>query len=373
MVDRIIIGAGIYGLYAAIVSASKGYNVLVIDRDDVALNRGSFINQARLHSGYHYPRSMETAKKSRDYFFRFLNDFADAINVDFKQYYAIAANGSLTTDENFVKFCNNLNIKCDKIDEKEYFNDDMVAGLYDTLEYSVDCIELREILLQRCSNYNNIKINYNEEVVGIKRDQDTYIITTINQDKTPTEYKTKWLLNATYASTNSILSMLDLPLLDIKYELCEVILCAVSKRLKNIGITVMDGQFFSIMPFGNTGLHSITSVGHTPHVTSHDKYPIYECQQHNKTCTGKSLCSCNECEYTPKSKVNEMLTLAKQYLKDDIKIYPIKSLFTVKPILNSCELDDARPTLIKSYENMPNFFTVFSGKLNTIYDLDEVL
>ena len=36
--------------------------------------------------------------------------------------------------------------------------------------------------------------------------------------------------------------------------------------LKNIGITVMDGPFFSIMPFGQTGLHSLTSVTFTPHM-----------------------------------------------------------------------------------------------------------
>ncbi len=42
------------------------------------------------------------------------------------------------------------------------------------------------------------------------------------------------------------------------------------KRLKNTGITVMDGPFFSLMPFGQTGLHSLTSVTFTPHETSYD-------------------------------------------------------------------------------------------------------
>ena len=50
---------------------------------------------------------------------------------------------------------------------------------------------------------------------------------------------------------------------------CEIILCTVDERLKNTGITVMDGPFFSLMPFGQTGLHSLTSVTFTPHETSY--------------------------------------------------------------------------------------------------------
>ena len=65
----------------------------------------------------------------------------------------------------------------------------------------------------------------------------------------------------------------------IKYELCEIILCKVNSKLKNVGITVMDGPFFSIMPFGKTGYHSLTSVTFTPHVTCHKDFPEFECQK----------------------------------------------------------------------------------------------
>lgn len=370
MYDRIIIGAGIYGLYAAIQSAKKGYNVLVIEKDEQAVSRGSYINQARLHSGYHYPRSKETASKSRDYFFRFLNDFESAINKNFKQLYAISHKDSLTTNEDFRQFCEDLHIKCDPVDASTYFNDDMVDGLYDTLEYAIDNDEVRRILLNKVAEHNNITILYNTSVVDLYYDKGTSTYTIITNNDS---YSAKWVLNATYASTNQILSMLHLPNLDIKYEQCEVILCEVSDNIKNVGITVMDGPFFSIMPFGNTGLHSLTSVCHTPHITSYDKTPTYDCQANRVNCTEQQLCNCNTCKYAPISKENEMLDLARKYLKEDIKINPVRHLYAVKPILNSCEKDDARPTLIKQYSKYPNFYTVFSGKLNTIYDLDEVI
>ena len=62
--DKIILGAGMYGLYAAGRLAKKGCRTLVIDMESRPFQRGSYINQARLHNGYHYPRSYTTAFKS---------------------------------------------------------------------------------------------------------------------------------------------------------------------------------------------------------------------------------------------------------------------------------------------------------------------
>ena len=49
------------------------------------------------------------------------------------------------------------------------------------------------------------------------------------------------------------------------------------------------------------------------------------------------------------------------------------SLFSMKPILMSSEVDDSRPTVIRIYARNPTFVSVLSGKINTVYDLDEVL
>jgi hypothetical protein len=68
-----------------------------------------------------------------------------------------------------------------------------------------------------------------------------------------------------------------------------------------------------------------------------------------------------------------MKQTAKKYLSPDIKIKFVESLFTLKPILKASEIDDSRPTLIRKHSETPEFYTVFSGKINTIYDLDEVL
>ena len=45
----------------------------------------------------------------------------------------------------------------------------------------------------------------------------------------------------------------------------------------------------------------------------------------------------------------------------------------MKPILQASEIDDSRPTIIKEFSEKPKFISVLSGKINTVYDLDEVI
>ena len=73
--DRLIIGAGLYGLYAALYCAKQGYSVVVIECENAPFKRATYINQARVHLGYHYPRSYSTAKKSANYFDKFFYSF----------------------------------------------------------------------------------------------------------------------------------------------------------------------------------------------------------------------------------------------------------------------------------------------------------
>jgi hypothetical protein len=68
-----------------------------------------------------------------------------------------------------------------------------------------------------------------------------------------------------------------------------------------------------------------------------------------------------------------MSNLAKKYLKEEYGFCYVNSLFSMKPILKASEVDDSRPTVIKQFSANPVFISVLSGKINTVYDLDEVL
>ena len=68
-----------------------------------------------------------------------------------------------------------------------------------------------------------------------------------------------------------------------------------------------------------------------------------------------------------------MSKLANKYLKDEYKIEYVDSLYSMKPILMASDVDDSRPTCIRIHSNEPTFISVLSGKITTVYDLEEVL
>lgn len=366
-------GAGLYGLYSANYlrqKCSKNDKIIVLEYDPTPFRRATYINQARVHMGYHYPRSFSTAIKSAHYFNRFMEDYEFCVLTKFDQVYATSSSFSWTNADQFRKFCNDAQIRCEDVNPSKYFNDGMCDGAFLTEEYTYDAQILKEYLLNEIAKSANVEIIYDTKINEIKQRNDYFEISTKRGDI----YKTDFLLNATYASTNQITQMLGFEPFKIKYELCEIILCTVNEKLKNVGITVMDGPFFSIMPFGKTPFHSLTSVTFTPHITSYDTVPTFDCQKYSEgMCSQEYLGNCNDCPAKPESAWPYMSNLAKKYLKEEYGFEYSHSLFSMKPILKASEIDDSRPTVIKMHSSNPTFISVLSGKINTVYDLDEVL
>ncbi|MDD2891810.1 MAG: amino acid oxidase [Candidatus Gracilibacteria bacterium] len=327
----------------------------MLEKEGDAFTQASYINQARVHNGYHYPRSFSTALKTKEYFNRFINDFGFAINQNFTKIYAIAEKGSKTNSIEFELFCEKLGIPCKEIDKNMFFKKG-IDKAYETLEYAFDAIKIRDFMKEEINRRSNIDSFYHYEVDHIKKESDGIVISSSNNDR---KFKAKNIINATYEGINKINLLFGAPKIDIKYELAEMVLCNVSKNIRNYGLTIMDGEFFSIMPFGLGGKFSLSSVKHTPHEDCHKDVPNF---QKNKNSYG-----------IPETNFPKMLEQTKDFLNDDIEIKYDKSLFTTKVVLSSTENDDARPTFIKKYdlENDCSLITIFSGKINTIYEIED--
>lgn len=366
--DWVVIGAGIYGLYAAILLAKQGKKIVILERDPISFGRASFVNQARVHLGYHYPRSISTAIKSIKYFERFNKEFKFAINNNFKKIYAISDRYSYTDGEQFKKFCQRAHIPCKEVEASDYFTTDSVESTFETEEYTFEASKIRDYLLSQLDQFPNAEIKYKTFITEVSKNNAQYQLKLNNDTKITTEA----VINASYASTNQIAQLFGLTKFKVKYEICEIILCNTPK-LKNIGITVMDGPFFSIMPFGLSGQHSLTSVTYTPHLTSNNDLPTFSCQRLNPNCSPLNLDNCNDCPARPMTAWTHMQQIAKKYLVAANDITYSESLFAIKPILKASEVDDSRPTLIRELSKQPRFLSVLSGKINTIYDLEEHL
>ena len=367
--DIVIIGAGIYGLHASLNKNFLQKNILILEKEGEILKKASYTNQARIHNGYHYPRSISTAKNSAKYFNKFCEDYQFAVNKEFKSIYAISKNNSYTSKEDFEDFCREVKIPYKQIDPAIYFKDDLVTSAYETKEYVYDIDLIRKKYKEKIAQRDNIEIYYHTYVEKVEIKNAEYMLVLNNGEIINTDC----IINASYASINQVNELFHMPKYDIKYELCEVEIGKANKKLKDIAITIMDGPFFSVMPFGKTGFHSLTSVSHTPHDTCYESLPKFDCQKKSSTCSEWQLDNCNQCKYVPESKIEDMISLYHQYIKDEYIFSYDKSLFAIKPILLSSERDDSRPTIIKKHRSHPTFISCFSGKFNTIYLLDEFI
>lgn len=355
--DYIIIWAGFYWMHTARFLWNKWYKVALLEKEWDALTQASYVNQARVHNWYHYPRSFKTAVKSKEYFNRFVNDFWFAINKEFKKIYAIAEKESKTSSIEFELFCEKVWIPCNKIDKNIFFKD-WIENAYETLEYAFDSIKIRDFMKEELSRRTNVDCYYYYTVDWILNTKDWIIISSSDSNN---KYISKNIINATYAWINIIHKLFKIKPISIKYEYTEMVLCNVSSNLRWYWLTIMDWEFFSIMPFWIWWKFSLSHVKYTPHEECIKEYPIFKCNK-NKF-------------WIPKTNFLEMLNDTKKYLNDDISIEYDKSLYATKVVLANSETDDARPTFLKKYDlwNNNKLITIFSWKINTIYEIEEFL
>ena len=98
-----------------------------------------------------------------------------------------------------------------------------------------------------------------------------------------------------------------------------------------MGITVMDGPFFSILPFPFKKLHTLSHVRYTPHISWMDETGI---NPYQKLASYK----CN-------SHFNRMIRDSGRYLPVILDSKYIESMFEVKTVLSNNEIDDGRPII----------------------------
>ncbi len=367
--DIIIIGAGIYGLYLANLEELKDKRIIVLEIEKSAFKRASLINQARLHNGYHYPRSYQTASDSHKYFERFKDEFAYAINDSFTNIYAIAKNNSLSSATDFESFCKQVDIPLKKVDASKFFKDDVVISAYKTKEYTFDANIIKNQLIQQL-NDKNVEIMYSTYIKKVSKNNEKYVLTLNNNEI----IETPVVINTTYSSINCINELFGFPLYDIKYELCEICLGKVDNEFKKYSFTIMDGDYFSIMPFSrDNNVYSLTSVHFTPHETCFDKLPNFSCQNKDNGCSRYLLKNCNSCKNKPQSQHKQMEVLLNEFLLDEFKYEYENSIYAIKPIMKNCEDDDARPTIIKTLSTKPTFISCLSGKISTIYIMKDYI
>src|SRR3954471_22217084 len=106
--DAVVVGGGFYGARLAITLGELGKRVRIVESESELLARASLRNQARVHNGYHYPRSILTSLRSRMNYARFLDDYGECVDRSFPHYYAVARGMSKITAVQFAEFCRRI-------------------------------------------------------------------------------------------------------------------------------------------------------------------------------------------------------------------------------------------------------------------------
>lgn len=263
----IIVGGGFFGMYLAEQLANIGHKVKLFEKESKYMSRASFNNQARVHNGYHYPRSMLTALRSRVSFPRFVSEFEDCITSDFEKYYLISELLGKVTATQFRMFCDRIGAECDDAPMriKRMVNPQLINACFSVKEFAFDASKLCNLMLQRLDSAGvEYKSGFLVEKVQNKESSLEVHVREVNNDIVEL-YNVDHVFNCTYSNLNFILDNSSIELIPLKHEMTEMCLVEVPDEIKQYGFTVMCGPFFSVMPFPSAGLHSFSHVRYTPH------------------------------------------------------------------------------------------------------------
>lgn len=352
-VDYLIIGGGFYGCCLALFLRSISDRVMLVEASDQLLDRASRVNQARIHTGFHYPRSALTAVKSMALHQRFAADFPEAVISDFQMLYAVARRRSKISAKRFHRMYQDMGAPIAQASPSQaaLFDPDMIEAVFACREYAFDYSVLRKHMIARFDSIDvDLRLQTTVREVADRSDGAVACLSTGE------EVHARQIFNVTYAQINQILRSADLPEAAIKYEVAEIALVDVPPDLKSYGITIMDGPFFSCMPYPAEKLHSLTHVRYTPHFSWTD--------EENRLSPYETLK-----RLPAETKYRHMILDSKRYVPSLAEATWDHSIYDVKAVLLKNEKDDGRPILFRRQPDSSNVISVMGGKIDNIYDL----
>ena len=333
-----VIGGGIFGVTTAIRLA-ENHSVDLFEKNSDILQSASGINQYRLHRGYHYPRSPDTALSSIKSEILFKNEFNEAVIHTNEHYYCISKNNSFTSREQYLDFCTELNLDFEET-SLDVINNSNVSLTIRVKECLFDPYILKTICWKKLKTKGvNVFLNHFASK-KIFQDYDFIVI-------------------STYSNTNLFLENFPDFIQDFQYEICEKPVVTLPSELNKKSIVIMDGPFMCIDPFGHSNHFVLGNVVHAIHSTNIGKSPkipkIFEPLLDNGIIK------------------NPPITNFKKFVDSGSKFIPqlknaehIGSMFTIRTVLPKIEKTDARPTFVRKISK--NVISIFSGKIGNCVD-----
>jgi hypothetical protein len=161
------------------------------------------------------------------------------------------------------------------------------------------------------------------------------------------------VLNCTYGSLNGLLEASGASPIPMKHEMTEMALVSPPPALDGAAVTVMDGPFFSLMPYPARGLFTLSHVRYTPHCAWQGAEPAGV--------------------FARRTNFEHMVHDAARYLPCMRHARYVDSLWEIKTVMPRSEQDDSRPILFRRSQQIPELVTVLGAKIDSVYDVEEAL
>ena len=356
--DMVIIGAGFFGLRIALFAREVlgAERVVVLESEPEVMNRASFVNQARVHNGYHYPRSILTAYRSRVSSRAFADEYREAVFDDFRHYYAVASRLSKVNARQFEVFCDRIGAVHAPAgsDVASLFSPALIERVWEVEEKAFDARILRRVMLERIEAAGGIEILTSTTGLRVLPSSRG---TAVETDRVGTIHAPH-AISSVYSQLNALHRRSGMSTVPLQQEITEMALVALPERLRDIGVTVMDGPFFSIMPFPSAGLHTLSHVRYTPHgrwrdvPDEPDDRPIP-----------------SRVQLEGHSTFREMLTDVRRYVPAFADMTQHGSIREVKTVLADDDRSDSRPVLVRAGFGVDGYIAVMGGKIDNINDV----
>jgi hypothetical protein len=336
----LIIGAGLFGCSTAFVLSESNFTVDLVEQDEDIMRRASYVNHNRIHLGYHYLRSIETAEQSIEGLLSFLFYFGDSVIHQFPNYYGIAKEGSLTSPEQFLNFCNKVGIGYE-----EEFPDPLVLdksrleACFKVPEPIWDYTSLKNTI-SRYLDRNGVNVFFRTQCEGIKILADSTF--EVKLCKGIKHYDV--VINATYANLNFVNSMLGIQSKKLLFE--DVVIPTFTYPAHPMGLTIMDGPFCSVMPRGRIANEFLL-------------YNVKESVLRSKIDLVKPHFDLDNSEF------NEDVIYQSSVGFMPFLRYAVPNGYnrTIRAVFENS--DDARLSEVNTYDGIKNYFSILSGKVTT--------
>ena len=255
--DIAVIGGGVFGALAAIRLAEAGRDITLFERE-CELLRGTSINANRVHLGYHYPRDEETARQCMRGYENFLVEFGGAVLERVQNAYFIARDGSLVTPAEYLAFCDRLGLPYTLLDLS--CNSPPVKNVelgIRTSEAIYDTTILRSLMSARLQALG-VDVRCNAEVVDIEACDNGFELSFKGREKA----NYSGVVNCCYADISRLTNRLGHDLPRRQYEYAAVPIVEVDLD-DSASITVLDGPFVSLLPYGTNNRYLMYHVEHS--------------------------------------------------------------------------------------------------------------